>query len=224
MILGKLIVIEGLDGSGKSTQAKLLSERLTSRDLKNIRIKLPDYESPSSALVRMYLDGAVGLDPLDVNAYAASLFYSVDRYANYRKKWQKQYESGMYIIADRYTTSNAIHQMSKLGKDQWDPFLDWLSDIEYKKMGIPAPDKVIYLDMPVDVSQQLMTSRYSGNEARKDLHESDVVYLEQCREAAMYAAKKLNWQMIDCCDLHGPRSVGDIANDIFAAAESSVLG
>ncbi|MBQ1451182.1 MAG: deoxynucleoside kinase, partial [Clostridia bacterium] len=170
--MGKLIVIEGLDGSGKSTQTKLVKEYLESKGADVHQIKLPDYESDSSALVRMYLRGEFGSSPADVGAYAASSFYAVDRYANFVTKWKEDYESGRIILADRYATSNAAHQMTKLARDEWDDYLAWLEDFEYVKIGIPKPSLVVFLDMPVEISQKLMTSRYSGDEGKKDVHEA----------------------------------------------------
>ena len=147
---GKLIVIEGLDGSGKATQARALAEALQAQGKNVMQITFPDYASDSSALVRMYLGGQFGSHPDDVNAYAASAFYSVDRFASYKMKWGEFYREGGIVIADRYTTSNAVHQCSKLPPEQWQEFLDWLFDFEYNKIGIPAPDRVIYLE--VDLS------------------------------------------------------------------------
>lgn len=171
MSKGKLIVLEGLDGSGKGTQAKLLAKHLTVTGHLVREITFPDYDSDSSALVKMYLAGQFGDKPDDVNAYAASSFYAVDRYAGYKSDWGKFYEEGGILIADRYTTSNAVHQCSKLPPEQWDAFLQWLFDYEYHLLGLPAPDKVIYLQVDPAVSQRLMTARYHGDETRKDVHE-----------------------------------------------------
>ena len=212
---GKLIVIEGLDGSGKSTQTALIKERIEKSGKTIKQIKLPDYESDSSALVRMYLAGEFGSDPSQVNTYATSLFYTVDRYANYTNVWKDDYLNGTIILADRYTTSNAVHQMVKLPKEKWDEYLLWLEDIEYNKVSIPKPDAVIFLDMPVDVSQRLMTERYSGDENKKDVHEANVSYLKACHESALYAADKLGWKVIKCSDGYNPRPIEEINNDIF---------
>ncbi|MBR0415269.1 MAG: deoxynucleoside kinase [Clostridia bacterium] len=213
-------VIEGLDGSGKSTQVRLLEAHLSEQGKDFLHIKLPDYESDSSALVKMYLAGEFGSNAADVNVYAASAFYAVDRFANFHTKWKNAYESGKDIIADRYTTSNAIYQLAKLEKSQWDAYLDWLSDFEYIKMGIPQPDKVIYLDMPIDISQRLMSKRYAGDESKKDVHEKNIAFLECCREAALYTAKKWNWQVISCAAGEVPRSREDIHSDILRAFEA----
>ncbi|MCQ2488117.1 MAG: deoxynucleoside kinase [Clostridia bacterium] len=220
--MGKLIVIEGLDGSGKSTQTENVLNFIKSKGVEVRQIKLPDYESESSALVRMYLGGEFGTHPKDVNAYAASSFYAVDRYANYNTKWKDDYLSGKVILADRYATSNAAHQMTKLDKSEWDEYLAWLEDFEYVKIGIPKPSLVVFLDMPVEISQKLMTSRYKGDEGKKDVHEADVAYLLACREAGMYAAKKLGWNIVKCYEGDEPRSIEDIAKDIEALVASII--
>ena len=218
----RLIVIEGLDGSGKSTQTELLKTALIEAGNELYQIKLPDYEDPSSTLVRMYLGGEFGSDPKAVGAYAASSFYAVDRFANYTRKWKDAYKSGTLILADRYTTSNAAHQMTKLEKSEWDEYLSWLEDFEYVKIGIPKPTLVIFLDMPVGISQKLMTRRYEGDENKKDVHEANVEYLKQCRDAGLYAALKLGWTVIPCSNGNEPRSIDDIAADIKAAVKRKV--
>jgi len=193
-----LIVLEGLDGSGKSTQLALLRDWLLSRGTDPVTIKLPDYGDDSSALVRQYLAGRFGKDPHSVNAYAASLFYAVDRYANYRLKWAGEYAAGRVILADRYTTSNACHQATKLPREEWPAFFAWLEDIEYGKLGIPKPDLVFFLDMPLDVSRALISARYRGDEAKRDIHEADFAYLAACREAALHACEAMGWVRVPC--------------------------
>ena len=221
MAAKKLIVIEGLDGSGKATQAKRLTEALVEKGIPVREVSFPDYESDSSALVRMYLSGQFGTDPQDVNAYAASSFFAVDRFASYKKDWHRDYARGV-VIADRYTTSNAVHQCSKLPKEQWEDFLNWLFDFEYKKLGIPAPDRVIYLNVDPAVSQALMTARYSGDENKKDIHERDIAYLRHSREAAAYCAEKLGWETVDCCRDGQMRSIEDIHKDVMKLLENGI--
>ena len=212
---GKLIVIEGLDGSGKATQAKLLAEELCRQGREVRQISFPNYASDSSALIKMYLGGAFGSKPDDVNAYAASSFFAVDRYAGYKSDWGAFYDRGGIVIADRYTTSNAVHQCSKLPREQWDGYLDWLFRFEYEQLGIPAPDVVIYLRVDPAVSQKLMTQRYHGDEGKKDIHESDLEYLNRSRLAAEYCANKLGWKTISCTEADEMRTVEEIHKDVL---------
>lgn len=210
---GKLIVIEGLDGSGKSTQLGLLQKRIN----QEVRfVKFPDYDSDSSALVKMYLGGEFGDKPGDVNAYAASAFYAVDRFASFKTDWGKDYLNGATILCDRYATSNAVHQAAKLADGERDAYLDWLYDFEFEKLGIPKPDAVIFLDMPIDVSQKLMTSRYEGDECKKDIHERDTAYLEHCREAALYAANRLGWSVVMCAENGQPKTREAISDEVYS--------
>lgn len=210
---GKLIVIEGLDGSGKTTQIELLKSKLSDKVVH--QIKLPDYDSPSSTLVKMYLHGEFGKNPEDVNAYAASAFYAVDRFANFKTKWKEFYDNGEIIISDRYTTSNAYHQSTKIPRENWPEYFKWLEEFEYGLIGIPKPDAVIYLDMPIEISQKMMSKRYSGDETKKDIHESNIQYLLNCRESALIAAKEMGWHVIKCNDGDNPRAIEDIGDEIF---------
>lgn len=195
--MGKLIVIDGLDGSGKTTQFDILKEKLA--DITTVKaISFPDYQNLSSALVKMYLNGEISENAADVNAYAASSFYAVDRYASYKMFWEKNYLDGELILASRYVTSNAIHQMGKLPESEWDGYLEWLADYEYSKLGLPEADMVIFLDMPIEISQKLMSGRYDGDESKKDIHEANVKYLQTCRRSALYAAEKLGWRVVPC--------------------------
>lgn len=198
--MSRLVVIDGLDGSGKTTQFELLCEYLSSRGTSYKQICFPDYKEPSSALVKMYLAGEFGSSPDSVNPYAASTFYAVDRFASYKRFWEFDYKAGVLILAARYTTSNVIHQMSKLPREKWDEYLSWLEDFEYGLLELPRPDVVVFLDMPLEVSQRLLINRYKGDGARRDIHERDMEYLQRCRESALYAAEKLGWQVIPCAE------------------------
>ena len=218
--MGKLIVLEGLDGSGKSTQLSLLPDGLKKSGIECKTVSFPDYQSSSSALVKMYLNGDFGKKPDDVNAYAASAFYTVDRFASYKSDWGDYYNNGGTIVAGRYTTSNAVHQTSKLPENEWTGFLDWLYDFEYNKISIPKPDKVIFLDMPVEVSQKLLSKRYCGDNAKKDIHESDVSYLLKCRKAALFTAEYSGWDIVPCAENGEARSIEDIASDVLKIALS----
>lgn len=205
-----LIVLEGLDGSGKGTQTKLLEKALCRRDRPVRRVTFPDYQSPSSALVRMYLDGEFGTEPEDVNAYAASTFYAVDRYASFRKDWRQDYLAGDVILCDRYTTSNLVYQMGKAPREEWDSYLSWVEDLEYGKLGLPRPDLVLYLEMPVEVSQKLLLQRYQGDSGKKDIHESHLEFLRSCGECARYAGERLGWKVIPCSKDGEPLPVEEI--------------
>lgn len=190
---GKIIVIEGLDGSGKSTQLQLLEQRFITEKTEFKKIKLPDYDDPSSTLVKMYLAGNFGTDANAVNAYAASAFYAVDRYASYKRHWGADYLGGKLILADRYATSNFIYQMTKLPQNEWEAYISWAEDFEYNRFALPKPDSVIFLDMPVEISQKLLSKRYNGVESEKDVHECNIGFLSSCRQAALYAAKRLEY-------------------------------
>lgn len=218
----KLIIIEGLDGSGKSTQVALLEDYFKNKNVNYKKIKLPDYENPSSTLVKMYLGGEFGKSADDVNAYAAGAFYAVDRFASYKLNWGKDYENGTLILADRYATSNSIYQMGKMPENKWDSYLDWSADFEYNKIGIPKPDVVIYLDMPIEISQKLMTSRYSGDEGKKDVHEVDVEFLKKCRESALYTAKKQDWKVVECSNGKNPLPIEEIHKKIIEIVDEEI--
>ena len=221
MATNKLIVIEGLDGSGKATQARRLTKALVDREIPVREVSFPDYDSDSSALVRMYLSGQFGTDPQDVNAYAASSFFAVDRFASYRKDWSRDYAKGV-VIADRYTTSNAVHQCSKLPPEEWEQFLHWLFDYEFHLLGLPAPDCVIYLQVDPAVSQKLMTQRYHGDESKKDVHEKDVEYLARSRRAAEFCAAHLGWQTVPCTCGDGMRSIEEIGQEVRRRVDAAL--
>ena len=213
--MGKLIVIEGTDGSGKSTQFRLLTGRLESEQVKFQKLVFPQYSEPSSALIRMYLGGEFGKSPSDVNAYAASAFYSVDRYASYRKVWGKWYEAGGLVVSDRYTTSNAVHQASKEPEDKREDFLNWLYDFEYDKLGLPRPDLVIYLDVPTDFTEKMLRHRESETHTHADIHEQDMQYLATCRRMGRAAAAHYGWTVIRCVRDGAMRSMEDIHEEIY---------
>ena len=215
---GKLIVIEGLDGSGKATQTELLCKKTEQLGLRYSRISYPNYDSPSSSLVKMYLGGELSKDPDGVNPYAAAAFYAVDRCADFLKYRKKDYDTGGLFISDRYATSNAVYQTSKLPRNEWEAYINWLDDFEYNKLGVPKPDLVIYLDMDISVSQKLLSKRYNGIESKKDIHEADTEFLKRCRETALFAAKTLGWHVVRCDDGENPRSLESISHDIYKAA------
>jgi len=213
--MGKLIVIEGTDGSGKSTQFQRLKQRLESENVPFKTLVFPQYSEPSSALIRMYLAGEFGTKPSDVNAYAASAFYAVDRYASYKKDWQSWYEGGGLIVSDRYTTSNAVHQASKETGVAQQQFLQWLYEFEYDKLGLPRPDLVIYLDVPTAYTEQLMRHREQETNTTADIHEKDLQYLATCRETGRTAAQFYHWNVVACVKDGQMRSIEDIHEEIY---------
>ena len=213
--MGKLIVIEGTDGSGKSTQFKLLTERLTEEGYKFQKLVFPQYSEPSSALIRMYLGGEFGTKPTDVNPYAASSFYAVDRYASYKKVWGEYYEQGGLIVSDRYTTSNAVHQASKVEGSERKAFLKWLYEFEYDNLGLPCPDLILYLDVPTDFTEKMMRRREADTNTSADIHEKDMEYLATCRRTGREAAKYYGWTVIECVKDGQMRSIEDIHEEIY---------
>lgn len=209
---GKLIVIEGTDGSGKSTQFSLLKERLLRENIDFRTAVFPRYQEPSAALLKLYLSGAFGSDPESVNPYAASTFFAVDRYASYKTEWQEYYKNGGLMLCDRYTTSNAVHQASKLPEEKAGPFLDWLFDFEYHLLELPRPSLVFFLDMPTENTLELLHKRQGE---AGDIHEKDPEYLALCRRRALTVCKEYGWQRIDCVKDHAVRSAQDIHEEIY---------
>jgi dTMP kinase len=213
--MGKLIVIEGTDGSGKSTQFRKLTERLEQENQEFKTLVFPRYAEPSSALIKMYLGGEFGTKPSDVNAYAASSFYAVDRYASYKQDWGQWYENGGVIVSDRYTTSNAVHQTSKEPKEKQADFLKWLYEFEYDKLALPRPDLVIYLDVPTSFTEKMMRRREQETNTHADIHEQDMAYLATCRESGRTAAQYYGWRIIQCVKDDEMRSIEDIHEEIY---------
>lgn len=215
---GTLIVLEGIDGSGKETQASLLEKKLEEKGREVMHISFPDYESPSSALVKMYLKGDFGKNPEDVNPYAASLFYAVDRFASYRMKWKDFYQKGGIIIADRYTTSNMVHQMTKYeDKKARKDFLSWLEKTEYEELELPVPDLVILLDIPLAVSENLVKER-ARQGGSMDIHEQHLDYLRKCHDAYQELVSLYGWKRIPCTEEGKLRTIEDIGKDVEKAA------
>lgn len=216
--MGMLFAIEGVDGSGKETQTGLLYDRLVREKKNPVRLSFPNYESKSSYAVKMYLDGAFGKNADEVNAKAASTFFALDRYISYKTKWEKLYKENRIIIADRYVTSNMIHQASKLcNETEKEEFLDWLCGFEYGVYGLPEPDRVIFLDVPPQVSARLTKERKNkanGGDV-KDIHESDASYIKKSYDNAKYVAKKYGWDIIECAPNGIMRSVEDIGEQIY---------
>ena len=213
--MGKLIVIEGTDGSGKSTQFKALTQRLQKENTEFRTLVFPRYSEPSSSLIRMYLGGEFGNKPSDVNAYAASSFYAVDRYASFKQDWGQWYTDGGLIVSDRYTTSNAVHQTSKEPENKQDAFLKWLYEFEYDKLGLPRPDLTIYLDVPTDFTEKLLRGREEATNTHADIHERDMEYLATCRKIGKKAAGYYSWTVIECVRDGVMRTIEDIHEEIY---------
>ncbi|MDD4716253.1 MAG: deoxynucleoside kinase [Oscillospiraceae bacterium] len=212
---GKLVVLEGTDGSGKSTQMQLLCERFRSEGRPFRKLTFPRYQEPSSWMVRMYLKGLFGKNPSDINAYAASTFYAVDRFASYAVEWKDAYRAGGFFLADRYATSNAVHQTSKLPEEEWALFFDWLADFEYVKLELPRPDLVLFLDMPVSQSLTLLRQREKETGTRADIHEGNQRYLAACHKSGLAAAEYYGWRKISCVEGEKVREAGAIHEEIY---------
>lgn len=216
-----LITIDGLDGSGKQTQTELLEKKLREKGYKVKLVSFPDYESPSSALVKMYLGGEFSHNPDAVNAYAASSFFAVDRFASFAKDWKEDYDNGTIIIANRYTTANAIHQLTKLEDDKREEFLEWLYDFEFKKLGIPSPDLTIFLEVPVEITLSLIEKRHNDTGREIDIHEN-AEHLTRAYNAALFSAEKLGWKTINCAENNTLRSIESISEEILKYVEKFV--
>jgi len=212
---GRLIVFEGTDGSGKSTQFARLCARMEAEGYAHRRLVFPQYQEESSALIRMYLRGEFGSSPSDVNPYAATAFYAVDRYASYKKSWEQDYQNGALFLADRYTTSNAVHQAAKLLGSARRDYITWLSDFEYSRMGLPKPNLVLYLDLPTEKALALIRQRAEQG-GSQDIHEMDATYLAACRSAALEVADAEGWQLIPCLNEAGElRSIEEIQESVW---------
>ena len=212
---GKLIVLEGTDGSGKATQARMMGQRLQREGIAFREIDFPRYGNPFAEPANLYLHGALGSEPGDVNAYASSVLFAVDRFASYKEEWGTFYEQGGVVIANRYTTSNAVHQASKLPAGERQEYLDWLFDLEYRRLGLPAPDLVVYLDLPTELSEQMLRRRETATGTQADIHEQDEEYLHSCRMNARDIARDLGWTVIHCDREGAVRTVEDIHEEIW---------
>ena len=219
--MGKLIVLEGIDGSGKSSQYARICRRLEKDGISFMHIVFPRYEKESSALLRMYLNGDFGSDPGDVNAYTASTFFAVDRFASFRDDWGEKYKNGGLILSDRYTTSNIVHQGSKLSDAELPEFFSWLSDLEFNRMGLPKPDLVVYLDTTIEISLRRMRRREKESGTHADIHERDVAYLERCLHTAALACDYFGWEKIRCTDQNGAeRELAEKNEEIYSLIRS----
>ncbi len=220
--MGRLIVFEGTDGSGKATQTRRLTDLLDRKGMAYRKLDFPRYKEESSALVRLYLGGAFGTHPDDVNAYAASTFFAVDRFASYKQDWGAFYNDGGLIVTDRYTTSNVVHQAAKLPGEERKRYADWLFQLEYDLMGLPSPDMVVYLDMDPAAAEKLMRSREAATGTSADIHERDEDYLRRCRDNALEMARYLGWNIIECARDGEPRTIEEIGADVISAVSAVI--
>lgn len=215
--MGKLIVLEGIDGSGKSSQYARICRRLDEDSISYHHIVFPRYDKESSALLRLYLQGEFGSDPDAVNAYTASTFFAVDRFASYRDDWGEAYRQGCLILSDRYTTSNAVHQGSKLPTELLPEYFGWLSDLEYNRMQLPKPDLVIYLETTLEISVKRMRRRENVTGTHADIHEKNTDYLEKCLQTAEFACDFFGWKRIACLDESGKeRKLSEKNDEIYS--------
>jgi len=216
--MGKLFVIDGTDGSGKQTQFEKLKERLTQNNIDYKTVSFPNYDSPSSSLVKMYLSGEFGENAKNISPYIASTFYAADRYATYITKFKKYYEEGGIILADRYTTANMVHQAGKIdNKEEREKFIKWLWDFEFNIYGLPIPTEVFFLKMPPKKAIELMENRenkFTGD-LKKDIHERDEKHIIESFNAACDVAKDYNWYTIECVKDENIRTIEDIHEEIF---------
>ena len=222
--MGKLIVFEGIDGSGKSTQIDKLCGWLSENRRSFMRLRFPRYAEPSSALIRMYLGGEFGDDPDAVNAYAASSFFAVDRFASYIQDWRGHYEDGAFILADRYTTSNAIHQGAKLPPEHRGRFFSWLYEYEHTLMGLPAPDMVLYLDIEAKDAAKRLQRRQNETGTTGDIHEKDLAFLDLCALSGKQAAEFYGWQKIACFAQNRERTEDEIHKEVFDLVMKAMQG
>lgn len=223
--MGRLIVIEGTDSSGKETQTKKLYDRLIEEKRKSKKISFPNYESKASEPVKMYLAGEFGENAKKINPYPVSTMYAIDRYASYMTDWKKDYEEGSIVVTDRYTTSNMVHQASKIeNKKEKENYLNWLKDLEYEKMGIPVPDLVIFLNMPTEMARKLMENRKNKitGEEKKDIHEKDSEHLREAYENACEIAKTDNWKEVACVGKNGLKTIDEIAEEVYKLVEEII--
>lgn len=220
---GKLIVIEGTDGSGKATQTELLYNRLQEEGHPLTKLSFPRYGKPSARLVELYLSGAFGDSPTDIDPYEASKYYAVDRYASFKEDWEDNYNQGNIVLSDRYTTSNIVHQSAKMLKPDRIKFFKWIADFEYNKLAIPEPDIVIYLDMPLDITSRLMRGREVNTNTKADIHEKDIKYLAQCKDVALDAARYFKWNVISCVHPSGDlKTIEEIHEEVYKKLRENI--
>lgn len=223
--MGMLIAIDGVDASGKQTQTERIYERLLAEGIRVRKISFPAYDKPSSVLVKQYLNGEYGKKADDINAYAASMLFAADRFSTYRTDWRRDYNDGVIIIADRYVSSNMIHQAGKLEDiSEKNKFLDWIYDLEFNKLELPKPECTIFLDMPTEYGSKLMQNRSNKitGEMKKDIHEADNEYLKKSYNNAFYISKKFGWEIVSCVKNGRIRTIDDINDEIYNIVKEKI--
>lgn len=216
--MGKLFVIEGTDSSGKQTQLEELKRRFEKEKIEYKSVSFPNYESNSSELVKIYLSGELAENPKEISPYIASTFYAADRYVTFKREYEKYYNNGGIILADRYTTSNMVHQAGKIeDAEERKKFLDWLWDFEFNLYGLPVPTQIIFLNMPTEYAIKLMKNRKNKftNEEKKDIHERNLEHLKDAYNEALKVSKKYNWYEIKCIKDNRISTIDDIHEEIF---------
>lgn len=223
--MGKIFVIDGTDGSGKQTQFEKLRKAFERDKIEYKTVSFPNYDSPSSALVKMYLSGEFGENAKNVNPYVASTFFAVDRFATFKKDYEEYYNNGGIILADRYTTANMVHQAGKIqDRKEREKFLDWLWDFEFNLFGLPVPEEVFFLNMPPDVSLQLMKERENkfSHQMQKDIHERDKNHIVDSYNAACSLVDKYNWYEVKCIKNNTLRTIDDIHEEIYKEIKNRI--
>ena len=213
--MGDLIVFEGIDGSGKSTQFRMMCDRLKTEGRDFRHISFPRYDNPSSTLAKMYLGGEFGKDPDAVNAYAATSFYAVDRFASYIQDWKEFYQSGGLVLLDRYTTSNALHQGAKMSDEKREDFFKWLYDYEFNYIGLPYPTRVLFMDIEAEYAAERLISRQNATGTSGDIHEQDIKHLSNCVHSGRQAAVLYNWDVVQCMQNGNLRSESEIHEELY---------
>ena len=223
--MGKLFVIDGTDASGKQTQLSKLKERLDKEGIEYKSVSFPNYDSESSSLVKIYLNGELSEDPKEISPYIASTFYAADRYITFKKEYEEYYKNGGIILADRYTTSNMVHQAGKIKDDkEREKFLNWLWDFEFNLYGLPVPTEVFFLNMPTEYAIKLMENRKNKitKEEKKDIHERSPEHLKDAYEEACKLSKKYNWKEIKCVKDGKIRRIEDIHEEIYQELKNKI--
>lgn len=225
--MGKIIVIDGTDSSGKETQTKLLFEKIKKEYPKTIKISFPNYDSPACEPVKMYLAGKFGEDASKINPYPVSTMYAIDRYASFKENWEKYYNDDYIIITDRYVSSNMIHQASKIEDEvEKNKYLDWLEDLEYNKMQIPKENIILFLKMPIEKANELMAERKNKitGETEKDIHEKNKDYLKKSYENACFISKKYSWEEVECVNIENNnlRTIEEINEEMYIKVKNKL--